>query len=85
MSFLIQKSPDQCSQHFFHAQLAVLVVADVLDAVAQILAHFRRRVVTVVLLQQEADAALAALGVDTDDVGVVGAANVVGSTWTKRS
>lgn len=56
------------AQHLFHAQLAVLVVADVLDAVAEVLAHLRRRIVAVVLLQQEADAALAALGVDADDV-----------------
>ena len=64
-------------QHFLHAQFAVLVVADILDAVAQILAHLRRRVIAVVLLQQEADAALAALAVDADDVGIVGTANIV--------
>ena len=65
------------AQHLFHAQLAVLVVADVLDAVAEVLAHLRRRIVAVVLLQQEADTALAALGVDADDVGIVGTTNVV--------
>ncbi len=65
-------------EHFLDAQLAVLVIADILDAVAQILAHLGRRVVAVVLLQQEPDAALAALAVDADDVGVVGAADIVG-------
>ena len=64
-------------EHFLDAQLAVLVVADILDAVAEILAHLGRRVVAVVLLQQEPDAALAALAVDEDDVGVVGTADIV--------
>ena len=65
-------------KHFLDAEFAVLVVADVLDTVAQILPHAGRRVVAVVLLQQKADAALAALGIDADNVRIVRAADVVG-------
>ena len=65
-------------EHFACAQLLVAVVGHALDLVAQRLAHLGGQVVAVVLLQHEADAALAALAVDADDVGVVGAADVVG-------
>ncbi len=54
------------------------VVGHILDAVAQSLPHLGRQIVAVVLFQHEADAALAALAVDADNVGVVGAADVVG-------
>src|SRR5699024_1793632 len=53
-------------------------VGDGLDLVAQVLPRLGGQVVAVVLLQHKADAALAALAVDADDVGVVGAADVVG-------
>ena len=65
-------------EHFACAQLLVVVVGHALNLVAQRLAHLGGQVVAVVLLQHEADAALAALAVDADDVGVVGAADVVG-------
>ena len=64
-------------EDLLHAQLTMLMIADFLDAVAEILPHFGRRVVAVVLLQQEADAALAALGVDADNIGIVGTADVM--------
>ena len=65
-------------EHFACAQLLVAVVGHALDLVAQRLAHLGGQVVAVVLFQHEADAALTALAVDADDVGVVGAADVVG-------
>ena len=65
-------------QHLGGAQLLVAVVGHALDLVAQRLPHLGGQVVAVVLLQHKADAALAALAVDADDVGVVGAADVVG-------
>ena len=65
------------AEHFGSTQLLVAVVGDILDLVAQVFAHLGGQVVAVVLLQHKADAALAALAVDADDVGVVGAADVV--------
>ena len=66
------------AQHLVCAQLLVAVVGNALDLVAQRLTHLGRQIVAEVLLQHKADAALAALAVDADDVGVVGAADVVG-------
>lgn len=57
----------------------VLVVGYLFDRIAQRLAHLRRQVKAVVLLGHEADAALAALAVDADDVRIVGAAMSCGS------
>ena len=36
------------------------------------------QIIAVVLLQHKADAALAALAVDADDIGIIGAADIVG-------
>ena len=65
-------------EHFACAQLLVAVVGHALDLVAQRLAHFGRQVVAEVLFQHKADAALAALAVDADNIGIVGASDVVG-------
>ena len=54
------------------------VVGHALDLVAQSFAHLGGQVVAVVLFQHKADAALTALAVDADNVGVIGAADVVG-------
>src|SRR5699024_8859068 len=52
-------------------KVLVLVVGYTLDGVAQMLPHFGRKVVAVGLFQQVSDAALAALAVDPDYVGLV--------------
>ena len=65
-------------QHVLRFQLPVVVVGDSLALVAQVLPHLRRQDVAVGLLQQIPDAALAALGVDPDHVGIVGAVDVPG-------
>ena len=74
----VQVAVHEDCQHVLAFQLPVVVVGDALALVAQVLAHLRRQDVAVILLQQIADAALAALGIDPDDVGVVGAADVLG-------
>ena len=65
-------------QHLGSAQLLVAVVGHALDLVAQRLPHLGGQIVAVVLFQYKTDAALAALAVDADNVGIVGAADVVG-------
>ena len=65
-------------QHLGGAQLLVAVVGHALDLVAQRLPHLGGQIVAVVLFQHKTNAALAALAVDADDIGVVGSADVVG-------
>ena len=74
---VVQVSALEHIQHFLDAQLFVLVVGYILYAVAKVFPHARRGIVAVILLQQEADAALTALAVDADDIGIVSAANVM--------
>ena len=64
-------------QDLARLQLLVLPVGDRLAQIAQVLPHTGGKHVTVSLLQQISDAALAALGVDPDHVGVVGAVDIV--------
>ena len=58
-------------QNLIRLQFLVLVVGNILAQIAEVLAHFRRQVIAVRLLQQITDAALAGLGVDADNVCVV--------------
>ena len=64
--------------HFFRRQFGMRVVGNVLGSVAQLFAHLRGQHVTEVLLQNVANAALARLAVDTNDVGLVMAAHIGG-------
>ena len=70
--FTVEEALLEDAEHLACTQLLVAVVGHALDLVAQSLAHLGGQVVAVVLLQHKADAALAALAVDTDDVGVIG-------------
>ena len=59
-------------------QLAVLLVGNVLYRIAHNLAELCRQRNTVLLFKEEADTALAALAVDTDNVAVVLSADILG-------
>ena len=58
-------------------EFLVLVVGNAFDTVTEVLAHLLRHVDAVFLLHDEADAALAGLAVDADDVAVVLAADIL--------
>ena len=65
-------------QHLGGGELLMGVVGDALDRVPDRLLHLGREDIAVVLLEEVADAALARLGVDPDDVGLVDPADVGG-------
>ena len=63
-------------QYIVALHLPVLAVGNALDGVPEVLAHARGQVVAVAALQHVADAALARLAVDADDVALVLPADV---------
>ena len=75
--FLVEEFVFENAVDVFRRQLFVQVIGHVLDGIAKAFAHFRRKIVAVVLLQNIANAAFARLAVDADDVGFVLAAHIV--------
>ena len=76
--FAVEEALLEDAEHLACTQLLVAVVGHALDLVAQHLAHLGGQIIAVVLFQHKADAALAALAVDADDIGIIGAADIVG-------
>ena len=64
-------------KYFVNLKLLMLVVGDRLAQIAQVFAHTGREDVAVALLQKISYSALAALRVHSDDVCIVGAADIV--------
>ena len=74
----VQVAQGEHPQHIVGFQLPMLVIGDVLAEVTKMLPHPGGQHITVGVLQKIADAALAALGVDPDDIGIVSAADIPG-------